>query len=660
MKRFFYITVMASILIFTQIATAAENTDNNIKKMDEVVVTGTRFQQEEAKIPADVKVITAEDIKKSGAQTVPDILRNLGGVSVRDLNGNGNNQVVDLGGFGDSADRHVAVVVNGIRINPIDLSGVRWTLIPVDNIKRIEVLYGSGAVLYGDNAVGGVINIITKDIVEGTSADVQAMAGNQATKSVNGIFNYNKGPFGFQVGAEGYETNGYRDRSETRRKGAYGKIQAYPTDNILLSLDVSAGNSKYQLPGALSEAQMDANREQAVNQADKGEDKDFSIGLGSEFDFDKKGVLTLRVNHRKEDIDSDMVSWMSYMTIESKTNGLNTQYVLDSDLMDHGNRLTLGFDYYDTDYDASRGAQKGATTNTFNNSKKTYSYYIQDEYSILKDVILNAGIRYEDPEIDLATKFPDASTSYSFKDSETAWQLGLSYNFKPGSKVYARAYKAFRFPVVDEFTSLFTGAINTSLKQETSNGYELGARYTVASKMVINARIYTIDLDNEIAYDLYTGQNENLDKTRHRGAEVDFRYQACTHAALYGNIGYTNSEFRQGENNGKEIPLVPEWKYNLGIDMKYGNVKGKIQYNYVGERYFGNDYANTQKKMENYDTVDIYLGYEFNKAELFVNAKNIFGKEYSDYGYYNSWGPDFYNYYPMPEATYWAGLKMSF
>ena len=660
MKRFFYMTVMAVILIFTQAATAAENTDNNIKKMDEVVVTGTRFEQEEAKIPATVTVITAEDIKKSGAQTVPDILRNLGGVSVRDLNGNGNNQVVDLGGFGDSADRHVAVVVNGRRINPIDLSGVRWTLIPVDNIEKIEVLYGSGAVLYGDNAVGGVVNIITKDITEGTSADIQVMGGNQATKSVNGIFNYNNGPFGVQVGAEGYETNGYRDRSETRRKGAYGKIQAYPTDNILLSLDVSAGNSKYQLPGSLTEAQMDANREQAVYQADQGEDKDFSIGLGSEFDFDKKGVLTLRVNHRKEDIDSDMVSWMSYMMIESKTNALNTQYVLDSDLMDHGNRLTLGFDYYDTDYDAFRGAQKGATTDAFNNSKKTYSYYLQDEYSILKDVILNAGIRYEAPEIDLATKFPDASASYSFNDPETAWQLGLSYNFKPGSKVYASVYKAFRYPVVDEFTSLFTGAINTNLKQETSNGYELGARYTVASKMVINARIYTIDLDNEIAYDLYTGQNENLDKTRHRGAELDFRYQACTHAALYGSIGYTDSEFRQGENNGNEIPIVPKWKYNLGIDMKYGKINGKIQYNYVGARYFGNDYANTQKKMENYDTVDVYLGYEFKKAELFVNAKNILGKEYSDYGYYNSWGPDYYNYYPMPEATYWAGIKMSF
>ena len=94
--------------------------------------------------------------------------------------------------------------------------------------------------------------------------------------------------------------------------------------------------------------------------------------------------------------------------------------------------------------------------------------------------------------------------------------------------------------------------------------------------------------------------------------------------------------------------------------MKYGKINGKIQYNYVGARYFGNDYANTQKKMENYDTVDVYLGYEFKKAELFVNAKNILGKEYSDYGYYNSWGPDYYNYYPMPEATYWAGIKMSF
>lgn len=629
-------------------------------RMDEVVVTGTRSEQEVEKIPASVAVITSEDIKKSGAQSVPDILRNLGGVSVRDLNGNGNNQVVDLGGFGETADRHVAVVVNGRRVNPIDMSNVRWTLIPVDNIERIEVLYGSGAVLYGDNAMGGVINIITKDIKEGISFDAELLAGNLGNKRAHGLFNYNKGAFGIQFGLEGSENDGYRERTASERKGIYGKVQAYPTDTILLSLELNSGNSEYQLPGALSEEQMNENRRQAVNRNDEGEDEDLFIGLGAEFDFEKKGTLTLRANNREEDIESDMASWSSFMMIESDTDGINTQYVLDSILLNHANRLTVGIDYYDTDYDVYRGASKGVKTDSFDHTKKTISYYAQDEYTILDSLILNAGLRYEDPEIDLLSNVYDTPNRHSYNDSETAWHLGLSYNITPGYNVYTRVYEAFRYPAVDEFTSLFTGAINTGLKQETSKGYELGARLTITPDMTVNARIYTMNLEDEITYSNVTWQNENLDKTRHQGAEVDFRYQPCAYAALFGNIGYSDAEFRQGENDGKQIPLVPEWKYNLGIDMNYKNINGKIQYNYVDKRYFGSDYTNTQKMMEDYQTVDIYLGYEIKKGEIFVNVKNIFGEEYSDYGYYNSWGPDFYNYYPMPEATYWAGIKLSF
>ncbi len=658
MKKLF-IAITAALAV-TAAGTVLAEEETVTKRMDEVVVTGTRYEQEIAKVPANVSVITAEDIQKSGAQSVPDILRVLGGVTVSDLNGNGNNQVIDMGGFGESADRHVAVVINGRRVNPIEQSSVRWTLIPVNNIERIEVLYGSGAVLYGDNAMGGVINIITKDIKEGVSVDVEAAGGNNVTSSGSAIFNYNSGAFGVQLGGNRNKTNGYRDRTKAERSSVYGKVQVYPSDTIMLSLDVSAGESEYQLPGSLTEAQMTANRKQAAALQDEGKDEDFFIGLGAEFDFDAAGVLTLRANRREEDRDSDMVSWASYMMIESETDGLNAQYVYDLDLDAVDNRLTVGIDYYETDYDAYRGAAKGSTTNKFDHTKETLSYYLQDEFTIMDAVILNAGIRYEDPELNLATDFDGSAAGYAFNDSETAWHFGVSYNFNPGSKVYARVYEAFRYPVVDEFTSLYTGAINTGLKQETSEGYELGARYSIASKLVLNARIYTMDIENEIAYSNVTWQNENLDETRHKGFEADFRYQTCSFAAIFGNVGYTDAEFRQGDYAGKKIPLVPEWKYNLGIDMKYEKFSGKIQYNYVGEKYFGGDYANDAKQMDSYQTVDVYFGYEFGKGEFFINAANILGEEYSDYGFYNSWGPDFFSYYPMPEATYRAGIKLSF
>ncbi len=159
-------------------ATAVAAEGEPVAIMDEVVVTATRSAQQTEKVPATVSVITAEEIANTNAATVPDVLRLLPGVQVRDITGSGNQQAIDIGGFGESADRHVAVVVNGRRINSVDMSYVSWATIPVENIERVEVLYGSGSVLYGDNAMGGVVNIITKEAAaEGVHGMVEASYG---------------------------------------------------------------------------------------------------------------------------------------------------------------------------------------------------------------------------------------------------------------------------------------------------------------------------------------------------------------------------------------------------------------------------------------------------------------------------------------------------
>jgi iron complex outermembrane receptor protein len=136
--------------------------DTEPVELDTVVVTGTRTEQEIKKIPANVSVIDREDIRNSTAKTVVDLLRGEQGIVVRDLLGNGKNASVDMRGFGESAAANSLVMIDGRRVNAIDLSGTDWTQIPLDQVERVEIVRGTGTVLYGDNAVGGVINIITK------------------------------------------------------------------------------------------------------------------------------------------------------------------------------------------------------------------------------------------------------------------------------------------------------------------------------------------------------------------------------------------------------------------------------------------------------------------------------------------------------------------
>jgi len=131
--------------------------------LEKIVVTPYRYGESLAKTAADVTVVTQDDIEGTNAQNVVDVLRTLPGITVKDYYGNGTKAVVDIGGFGEQAALNVLVLVDGRRINDVDLSGVDWSQIPLDRVERIEVVHGgAGAVLYGDNASSGVINIITK------------------------------------------------------------------------------------------------------------------------------------------------------------------------------------------------------------------------------------------------------------------------------------------------------------------------------------------------------------------------------------------------------------------------------------------------------------------------------------------------------------------
>jgi len=128
-----------------------------------LIVTGTRFEENLNQVPANVKVITRDEIANSTSNNIPDVLSQIGGLNVRSLNPGQLNldATVDMGGYGATANSTTLILIDGQRINPIDSLPVSWGSIPLDSIERIEILQGGASVQYGNGAVGGVINIIT-------------------------------------------------------------------------------------------------------------------------------------------------------------------------------------------------------------------------------------------------------------------------------------------------------------------------------------------------------------------------------------------------------------------------------------------------------------------------------------------------------------------
>src|SRR6185369_2745656 len=239
--------------------------------LKETVVTATRFAEPLQSLPFGVSVITADDIQASGAATVNEaLMRVLGIVGRQDLFG-GREYALDLRGFGGTADNNQVVIVDGLRVSEADLGGSRLAGIPIESVERIEVLRGSGAVMYGEGATGGVIVITTK---AGTgkdrrnSASVYAGAGSFSLRDLRANATVAGGGFSLDVAGQKRDSDNHRDnfRSETDAASVTGQ---WSSDWLRLGARLAHDSLDTGLPGALTLAQFEANPRQTTTPNDK-------------------------------------------------------------------------------------------------------------------------------------------------------------------------------------------------------------------------------------------------------------------------------------------------------------------------------------------------------------------------------------------------------
>ena len=204
-------------------------------------------------VGASTSVITAEEIRQSPAQTVQEIIAQTPGVQLTSLFGgvNGAQTSVDLRGFGAFSKSNSLVLINGRRLNDVDMAGVDFSTIPRDSIERIEITKGnSGAVLYGDNAVGGVINIVLKNGVGGPPVAIRAEAGvgsfNARMASISAATNH--GPWSTSFYGNGIKSDGYRVNNALDQRNGVGNLN-YTTPGLTAFVTVSGDDQKLGFPG---------------------------------------------------------------------------------------------------------------------------------------------------------------------------------------------------------------------------------------------------------------------------------------------------------------------------------------------------------------------------------------------------------------------------
>jgi iron complex outermembrane receptor protein len=646
-------------------------------------------------VGASTSVITAEDIARSPAQSVPDIIAQIPGVQTQSYYGgvNGAGTSVDLRGFGAFATANTLFLINGRRLNDLDLQGVDLSGIPRESIERIEVTRGnSGAVLYGDNAVGGVINIVTKTGAGGPPATFRAEGGfgsfNQRMAAISAAARF--GPWSTSVFANGIRSDGYRVNNKLDQNNAVGEIR-YSTPDLTAFLNLSGDDQQLGLPGV---RRVFPNGINELISDRRGADTPFDYankqGVNATAGFTKSlwngADLIVDGGVRKKDqqsaffgnptdpfptlsyVDSDLLTW----SITPRLNVRTMMFGLPSSII-------TGIDYYDATYASKRSQLASDPPNhIYNLTQQTLAGYWQQTVALLPSTDVSYGGRLQSMRLSARDHFDPLAPFGALAAEATpldtdqinhALHIGIDHRFNETFAVFARAAQAFRTPNVDErvvtgpaYSSSFAPIPqNFALKTQTSDDAEAGFRIK-AGAFELQSSVYNMNLTNEIHFNPVNFFNYNLDPTRRYGSETAASLRLNDSVLLRAGGAYTRAVFREGAFAGNDVPLVSRYTANAGVSwnvwQKYVVFDATLRA--WSSRRMDNDQRNVQPLIPANATVDLKLSGEYEHFFWSISANNLFNALYYDYAIASATTLGRYNAYPLPGRTYMVKAGVTF
>lgn len=630
---------------------------------------------------ASTSVITAEDIARSPGATLQDLLSREVGVQTISTSGgqNGAGTTVDLRGFGATAASNTLVLLNGRRLTDIDLSGIDFSTIPRDSIERIEITRGnSGAVLYGDGAVGGVINIITKTgVAQPPSGRVEAGFGSFNQRELNASAAGSQGPFAVSVSGNAVNSDGYRVNNYVRQRNAVGDLR-YTGDQGSAWFNVSGDDQHLGLPGArlvtLTSSELDSDRRGATTPNAFSSKTGGGLTFGVSRMFGQGIELIADGNLRRKDqtIFSTLFGADTSDLRQLTTGSLTPRAIINSQLFGAPTKVTTGIDYYNSDLDAKRSvALSDPPYHTYDLNQQATAIYWQQTVGVLPTTDISGGARLQQTRLSARDRYDDMApgafdaqaTPLDSVETQHALHLGFEHRFSPMFAMFGRVARSFRTPNVDERIGVNAFPVDFNLKTQTSRDIEGGVRGRFGV-FDWQSSVYEMLLNNEILFIPFPpiGANINLDPTRRVGVENSATLRLSDVVRLKGGLSYTRATFREGMYAGNDVPLVSRWTENLGLSwdvyQKFAVFDAVVRW--VGDRRMDNDQANFQPMIPSHATVDVRLGGEVKNLFWSVAVQNLFNVQYFDYAVASSATFGRYNAYPLPGRIYMVKAGATF
>jgi iron complex outermembrane receptor protein len=631
-------------------AVHAQSMPASVVTLSEVVVTAARMPQDPSLMPQGVQVITAQDIQAAGMTNANEAIRWLGGVIGRTDTTGGRDQTLDLRGFGEAASSNVVVLVDGVRQNEGDSTGIALSWIPISSIERIEIVRGNGSVLHGEGATAGVINIITSKGLAEPGGAASLSLGSLASRDAHVSIRTVTGPWRLQVHANAFNTDNHRENFARQERNALARA-TWLEGPSQLSLQLGAQSASGGLPGGITPADFLSNPRKSYKLKDSGKSDKSNLLLSGEMPVSDWRVA-LDVSRRLDQVESDYVSDGYTTSSRTRSSRVGARGWKEFDQGTWMHRSLAGVD-------AERWMQdrnKGGT----NVDQASDAFYARHEINV-KELGLKT---YVGARRTIAARKLSGSAQGSLEANNTSWDLGAALSAGQTGEIFSRLGTSFRLANADEFACyLFPGGPAcppvTLLQPQTSRDMELGYRQSPGWGQW-SARFYRSDLRNEIGYNPLSGGNINFDPTRREGIEVDANIKLGKAVDAGLQFAHRRAIFRGGAYSGKEVPMVPAQSLTARLTYRLSETQRvSVTSQAVSAQRVTDDFSNScSARIAGYGILNARYSETFAVWTLSAVVNNLADKQF--YNFRTRCNAALKSVYPEPGRTFNLMAQRSF
>jgi TonB-dependent siderophore receptor len=575
-----------------------------IVSLPEILVTAPSRLPEvslsSAEVPASVQVITADEIRRSGALNLQDVMQQLPGIHLNDQQGNAYQFDLSLRGFSGTpvtgVPQGISVFVDGVRVNEPTVEEINFDLIPLDDVERIELIRGPTAV-FGRNALAGSLNIITKRGTAERAMIVESSGGSFGRAKGRGVMSGNRGPLDYYFSGSYAHEDGWRDQSASRLSQFFGKI-GYQDSGTDVTLSYQYHNNRIEQAGSLPLSRLELDRQENFTGGDFFQPNHHQASLninqtlGTGFSLALNGfVRSLEV----EQFNVSLISENSRLFNDTLSGGGTLQLTHEGRFWSRKNVLTMGVEYarHDVDIrvseeqnerslgkcveeataegkDPAEECPLSELSSVLSDNQDTVGLYVQNTTELGNGLLLSgdrlvltSAFRYDYVRHDITDRSPEepgkASGEATFQRANP--RVGLNYNLSDSHGIYFAYSEGFRTPAFLELTCADpespcvgiqagvapdTGFLE--LRPVKARNYEVGIRTRLASWLEGSVALYRTDVRDDI-FSVSPAETtalffQNVGNTRREGVEFGLRGIYGRRLEGFVNYAFTHATFR--------------------------------------------------------------------------------------------------------------------